>query len=136
MDLPENWEKIALILVGVIFLVTVIYALNPFQGTPDNTTLNKNSNPGIVPVPFPKVNKSTNNTPNSTNNGTISITLEQAKTIAAQSNPGYDVGQPIPGTVVVNKTNYTVWIVPLTKPNTASKTIYIDIQTGLIVLVT
>ena len=135
MDLPENWERIALIAVGVIFLVTVIYALNPFQGTPDNTTLNQNTNPSIVPIPFSKVNRSTNNSTKATN-GTINITLEQAKTIAAQSNPGYDVGQPIPGTVVVNKTNYTVWIVPLTKPNTASKTIYIDIKTGLIVLIT
>ena len=135
MDLPENWEKIALILVGVIFIITVIYALNPFQGTPDNTTLNQNSNPSIVPIPFPKDNKSTNNSTNTTN-GTINITLDQAKTIAAQSSPGYEVGQPIPGTVTVNKTNYTVWIVPLTKPNTASKTIYIDIKTGLIVLIT
>jgi hypothetical protein len=133
MDLPENWEKKALILVGGIFIVTIIYALNPFQGTPDNTTI-ENSSQTINPIPFPKVNKA-NNTKNDSINGTINVTIEQAKTIAAQSNPGYNVGQPIPGTVLVNNTNYTVWIVPLTKPNTASKTIYIDIKTGLIVLV-
>jgi hypothetical protein len=132
MDLPENWEKKALILVAGIVIVSVIYALNPFQGTPDNNTLQQNSSPTIVPVPFPKVNKA-NNSQNSTN-GTINVTLEQAKTIAVQANPGYNAGQPIPGTVAVNNTNYTVWIVPLTKPNTASKTIYIDIKTGLIVL--
>jgi len=135
MDLPENWEKKALILIGGIFMVTVIYALNPFQGTPDNNTLEQNSSPTFVPIPFPKVIK-VNNSQNSSKNGTVDITLEQAKTIAVQANPGYNVGQPISGSVTVNNTTYSVWIVPLTKPNTASKTIYIDIRTGLIVLVT
>lgn len=133
MDLPENWEKKALLLVGGILIVSVIYALNPFPGTPDNTTLGQNSSTTIVPVPFSKVNRA-NNSQNASNNIT-NITLDQAKTIAAQSNPGYNVGQPVPGTVMVNNTNYTVWIVPLTKTNTASKTIYIDVKTGLIVLV-
>ena len=50
-----------------------------------------------------------------------------------QNNPGYSVGQPIQGSVMVNNSNHNVWIIPLSL-NGMSKTIYIDTNTGLIVL--
>jgi hypothetical protein len=111
----------------------VIYAFNPFQGsnpsnntniTPTQTvTHNQPSQPQVV-------NNSTNS---STTNLTSNLTVEQAKNIAMQNNPGYSVGQPIQGSVMVNNTNHNVWIIPLSL-NGMSKTIYIDTNTGLIVL--
>jgi hypothetical protein len=133
MDLPQNWEKKALIIVGAVFIISVIYAMNPFQSTPTNDTLNESSSTTIIPNPFPKITKS-KNANNSSVNGTFNITAEQAKKIATQSRPGYTVGQPIQGNVVVNSTNYSVWIVPLSQNNVVSKTIYIDANTGIIVL--
>ncbi len=132
MDLPDNWEKIALVVVGIVFILTVIYALNPFYTT-SNDTNQESGNQDIVPVPFPKTDTN-NDSGNSSINITTNITAEQAKNIATQANPGYTAGEPISDSVVVNGTNYTVWKVPLSKPNSSSKTIYIDIQTGLIVL--
>ena len=75
-----------------------------------------------------------NNSSNSSNtNLTSNLTMEQAKNIAIQNNPGYSVGQPIQGSVMVNNSNHNVWIIPLSL-NGMSKTIYIDTNTGLIVL--
>lgn len=134
-DLPDEWEKKALIVVGALFLLTVIYAYNPFQGTPTNTTIDNSPTQTTTIIPFPKITK-TKNTTNNTNltNGTFKLTAEQAKKIATQSRPGYTVGTPIQGTVMVNNTNYNVWIVPLSKQNVVSKTIYIDANTGVIIL--
>lgn len=135
MDLPENWEKKALLIIGAVFIITVIYALNPFQGSPTNDTINQTPTQTITPIPFPKTTKVNNsNNSSATTNGTLKLTADQAKNIAAQSRPGYNVGQPIQGSVMVNSTNYAVWIVPLSQNNVVSKTIYIDGNTGIIVL--
>lgn len=134
MDLPENWEKKALILVGAVFILTVIYALNPFQGTPSNATINQSTSTSN-PFPFPQITSTNKNKTNNTNSTNTTITSDQAKTIATQAMPGFTAGTPLKGSVVVNDTNYNVWIVPLTQQNTASKTIYIDSNTGVIVLV-
>jgi len=56
-----------------------------------------------------------------------------AKRIAGQAYPDYTIGTPSQGSINVNNTAYFVWIVPLTKDNTASKTIYIDVDNGNIV---
>ncbi len=132
--LPDNWEKKGLILIGFVFIITIIYALNPFTGTPTNNSSDQTFQPGS-PIPFPKLttNKNTSNNTNNTNI-TFKITKEQAEKIATQAWPSYTVGTPLQGTIIVNNTNYNVWIVPLTKQNTASKTIYIDGNTGVIVL--
>lgn len=134
MDLPQGWEKKALIVVGVVFLISVIYALNPYQGSPTNDTVQNQSTQTINIIPFSQ-NKANNynNSPNTANN-TTKLTADQAKSIASQSHPGYTVGQPIEGSVTVNSTNYPVWIVPLSQNNVVSKTIYIDRNTGIIVL--
>jgi len=128
MDLPENWEKKALIAVVAVFLILMIYAYNPFQSKPNVTLQNQSPNNG-VPIPFPQTNKSSNNS----TNATLKLTAEQAKNIAIQSRPGYSVGQPIEGSVMVNNTNYNVWIVPVSK-NSETKTLFIDVNTGIIVL--
>ncbi len=130
MDLPADWEKKALIIVGVVFIITVVYAFNPFLSTPTNNTTMEQSPSEPTVIPFPE-NERKNNTNNSTND--TKITEEDAKRIAAQAYPDYTVGTPFQGSVNVNSTNYFVWIVPLTKDNTASKTIYIDADTGNIV---
>jgi hypothetical protein len=129
MDLPENWEKMALIGVAAVLIISVIYALNPFPLTAPNDTMEQTTTTTNI-IPFPKITKVNNNT---SDNSTIEITLERAKTIAAQQRPGYTVGNPVKGSVVVNNTTYPVWIVPLLTQNTVSKTIYIDLYTGNIV---
>lgn len=133
-ELPEGWEKKALIALGVLILILVIYAYNPFGGKSNVSVQNQNPET-IVPVPFPQknTNTSTNNS-SIPGNATFKITVDQAKSIATKARPGYDVGQPIQGSVLVNNTNYNVWIVPLSKNNVVSKTIYIDGNTGIIVL--
>ncbi len=130
MDLPADWEKKALIIVGVVFIATVIYALNPFQGTPSNDTVGQTTTTQNI-VPFSKNPK--NNTTNSTNSS-FKITAEQAKQIATKSYSGYTAGQPIQGSIVVNSTGYNVWIVPLSQNDQVTKTIYIDGNTGIIVM--
>ena len=134
-QLPESWEKRALIVVGVIFVVTVIYAFGPFsfQTAPANDTLNQTSPQTITPIPFPQKAASANNTTNGSNStNSTQISAEQAKNIAAQMNPGYAIGQPTQQSLSVNGTTYSVWAVPLSQ-NGISKTIYIDINTGIIV---
>jgi len=53
MNLPEDWEKKALIIIGAVFILTVIYAFNPFQDTPTNNTTMEQapSEPTIIPFP-------------------------------------------------------------------------------------
>lgn len=130
MDLPEDWEKKALIVVGAIFILTVIYSFNPFVGSPNNNTTMEQSSSEPTVVPFPSSEKK-NKTDNSTDQ--TEITEEDAKRIAGQAYPDYTIGTPSQGSINVNNTSYFVWIVPLTKDNTASKTIYIDSDTGNIV---
>ncbi|MCE5214743.1 MAG: peptidase [Methanobacterium sp.] len=136
MKLPESWEKRALILVAAIFIISVIYALNPFLGTPTNNTGNQTPTQTLNPIPFPILssNKNVTNQTNNTNNS-FKITPEQAQNIATQAMPGFTAGTPLKGSVYVNNTNYNVWIVPLTKSDSNSKTIYIEGNTGVIVLV-
>ncbi|HOI71449.1 MAG TPA: PepSY domain-containing protein [Methanobacterium sp.] len=130
MDLPEDWEKKALIVVGAIFILTVIYSFNPFVGTPANNTTMEEAPNGPTIIPFPE-NERKNDTDN--NSTDSKITEDDAKRIAEQAYPDYTVGTPSQGSINVNDTTYFVWIVPLTKDNSASKTIYIDVDNGNIV---
>lgn len=130
MDLPEDWEKKALIVVGAIFILIVIYSFNPFVGSPNNNTTMEQSSSEPTVVPFPSSEKK-NKTDNSTNQ--TKITEEDAKRIAGQAYPDYTIGTPSQGSINVNNTSYFVWIVPITKDKSGSKTIYIDSDTGNIV---
>jgi len=138
-DLPEGWEKKALIVVVIIVFIITAYALNPFQSKANVTSNNQSSPtaPTIVPLPQSNPNNSSNISSNSSNNTGVpsQITADQAKNIAEQSNPGYSAGQPSQGTVLVNNTTIAVWIVPITKTG-SSKTLYIDITSGRIVKTT
>jgi len=132
-DLPEGWEKKALIIVVVIVFIIAVYAFNPFQPK-TNVTSNNTSTPAaptIVPLPQSNLGNSSNISSNSSNSTGI-LTADQAKNIAEQSNPGYTAGQPSQGTIVVNGTTIAVWIVPITKSG-SSKTLYIDLTSGRIV---
>lgn len=130
MDLPEDWEKKALIVVGAIFILIIAYSFNPFVGSPTNNTTMEEAPSGPTIIPFPE-NDGKNDSDNSTEH--TKITEEDAKRIAGQAYPDYDVGTPSQGSINLNNTTYFVWIVPLTKDNSASKTIYIDADTGNIV---
>ena len=133
-DLPEGWEKKALIVVVVVVLIIAVYALNPFQPKANVTSDNLSSPaaPIIVPLPQSNPGNSSNISSNSSNGTTSLITADQAKNIAEQSNPGYMASQPSQGTVVINSTTVAVWIVPITK-SASSKTVYIDLTSGRIV---
>jgi hypothetical protein len=135
MDLPENWEKKALIILVVITFMVVAYAFNPFQKSSSYEVQNQTPAPAGTPVPItqPNFNKSANNSSDFPANITFKLTADQAKNIATQARPGYTTGQPLQGSVVLNGTNIAVWIVPLSKNNVVSKTIYIDANTGIIV---
>ncbi len=75
MDLKEGWEKKALIGVGVVVLIIIIYAyFVPFSGTPEPSLQTNQSTPAqVVPVPYviPAANNSTYN--NSTYNWKLYI---------------------------------------------------------------
>jgi hypothetical protein len=119
----------------VVFIISVIYAFNPFHGSAPSNDTNITPTQTVTynqPIQPQVVNNSSNS---STTNLTSNITAAQATNIAIQNNPGYSVGQPIQGSVMVNNTNHNVWIIPLSL-NGLSKTIYIDTNTGLIVLST
>jgi hypothetical protein len=134
MELPEGWEKKALILLVVVVLVVVIYAYNPFQSKSNVTVNNQSYQPATVtPMPFDQSssNKSANNS--SYGNGTFQITADQAKNIAENSRPGYKAGVPMQGTILLNSTTIAVWMVPLSKSGSVSKTLYIDVTSGRIV---
>jgi hypothetical protein len=138
-NLPEGWEKKALIVVVIIVFIIVAYAFNPFQPKTNVTSDNLSSPaaPTIVPLPQSNQGNSSNVSSNSSNGTGIpsQITADQAKNIAEQSNPGYVAGQPSQGTIVVNSTTVAVWIVPITKSG-SSKTLYIDVTSGRIVKAT
>lgn len=136
MDLEPGWEKKALIIIGIIFIILVVYAYNPFKSTP-NVEIDNQTADTAVATPAPAVtsnNPVANNTTNITNgtNGTFQISADVAKNIAAGANPGYTVGQPIQGNVTINNTVTSVWIVPITQ-GAISKKIYVDLSTGTIV---
>ncbi len=138
MDLKPGWEKKALIVLGIIFVIIAVYALNPFYSNSTVTDQNiSNSTPEVVTVPAPAattgnstVNTTTAN--NTTNNSTFQISADVAKNIAAGAYPGYTAGQPTQGNVTVNNTLHSVWIVPITQASLTKK-VYVDIATGTVV---
>lgn len=111
-DLPDGWERKTLLIIGVVFIVTVIYALHPFQASAPNNTSNATTpqTTTYAPLNQPQINDTSNNS--STSNST-NLTVDQAKNIAQQSYPGFTAGQPVQGSVTVNSTNHNVWIIPL-----------------------
>ena len=139
MDLKPGWEKKALIVLGIIFVIIAVYALNPFYSNSTVTDQNiSNNTPEVVTLPPPAAttgNSTANNTTtanNSTNNSTFQISADVAKNIAAGAYPGYTAGQPTQGNVTVNNTLHSVWIVPITQASLTKK-VYVDIATGTVV---
>lgn len=153
LDLSNlSWEQKALIGIGAIVLIILIYAYVPWGGLgsksiDNNTTVVDNTpapsnNPSYAPVNQDAQNSAnqqsnTNldtNTVNNTNNSsynrekTNQITTLQAKDIAAQD--GLTVGNPRSGTFKRGNENVEVWIVPLSKDNVVVKEVYIDKNTG------
>ena len=138
MDLKEGWEKKALIGLGVVVLIIIIYAyFIPFTGTPEPSIQENQSPSSTVPVPFvipgPANNSTSNNT---TNNGNFTLNADQAKTVALNANPGYSAGSVTQGNIVINGTNYSVWIIAITKVNASAKTVFVDASGGKIVQTT
>lgn len=133
MDLKEGWERKALIALGVFIIIIIAYAyINPFSGTPDNSTQQVQ----ISPVPATPLTYSTtanNNTTgnNSTISGNFTLTSSQAQSIAQNAFPGYNIGSPTQGNVVVNGTTHSVWIVSATNQS-VTKTVFVDASTGTI----
>ena len=136
MDLEPGWEKKALIIIGIIFIILVVYAYNPFKSTPhveiDNQTTDAAVTTPAAPVVTSNNSTANNTTVNTTNNGTFQISADVAKNIATGANPGYTAGQPTQGNVSINNTAFSVWIVPITQ-GAASKKIYVDLATGTII---
>jgi hypothetical protein len=131
LDLDLTWEQKALIGVGAVVLVLLIYAYGPFNFTSDvnmqnNTSSIPVSNPQLLPVNSPFGNNSSNNA-----NVTVNITVQKAKEIAAL--PGYVTGTPTPGSIVINNQTVSVWIVPLSLNGKLAKDVYIDKTNGNIV---
>lgn len=134
MDLKEGWEKKALIGVGVVVLVIIIYAyFIPFSGTPEpSLQSNQASSIPATPIPYsvPAVNNSTSN--NSTTSGNLTLTADQAKNIAQDAFPNYTIGTPtFQNNIIINGSSYSVWVIPISQ-NSTSKTLYID-NSGAIV---
>jgi hypothetical protein len=134
MDLKDGWEKKALIGVGVVVLAIIIYAyFIPFSGTPEpSLQSNQASNIPATPIPYSvqDVNNSTSN--NSTTNGNLTLTADQAKNIAQDAFPTYTIGTPtFQNNININGSSYSVWVVPISL-NSTSKTVYID-NSGAIV---
>lgn len=124
-----SWEQKALIGVGVVVVIILIYAYGPFNGTPvvnvTNDTSAPISNPQLVPVNSPSGNNSSNS------NVTVNITAQKAKEIA--SLPGYVTGTPTSGSIVINNQTVSVWIVPLSLNGKLAKEVYVDKTNGNIV---
>lgn len=132
----DRWENKALIIVGVVVLIILVYAFNPFQA---KANITENNDSAVVApttsVPVTQPDTSTLNYSNSTNtsgNSTFMISADQAKQIALQGNIGYTAGDPLQGTIVVNQTTVVVWIVPLSK-GSQIKNVYVDVNTGKII---
>lgn len=127
MDL--TWEQKALIGVGVIVVIILIYAYGPFNSTPEANVMNDTSvpvsNPQLLPVNSPSGNNSSNT------NVTVNITAQKAKEIAALQ--GYVTGTPAPGSIVINNQTVFVWIVPLSLNSKLAKEVYVDKTNGNIV---
>jgi hypothetical protein len=137
MNLDPGWEKKALIVLGIIIFIIVIYAFNPFQGNSNVGAIQDQSTDTPVATPAPPAVTSNNSTDNTTSNvttgnGTFQISAEVAKNIALGANPGFTAGQPTQGNVTINNTAVSAWVVPITK-GSQSKKVYVDSSTGVIV---
>jgi hypothetical protein len=134
MNLPTDWEKKALLIVGIVVIIIVAYAFNPFKSEPNITANNESVtvNP-ITNMPYDQsVSNSTTNSNNGTSNVTSELSAEQATNIALQANPGYTSGETSKETLVINGVTISVWKVTLTKSGSPSKTIYINAISGKI----
>ena len=130
MDLKEGWEKKALIGLGALVIIILLYAyFAPFNGTPDNSTQPQVTTTGTTtPVTF--VSPSNNNTTNnSTLSGNFTITAAQAQQIAQNANQGFTGSTPTQANIAINGTQHSVWIVSLSN-GIASKTVYVDAANG------
>lgn len=136
MDLEPGWEKKALIVLGIIFVIIAVYAFNPFHSNSNVEYQNGTADNGVVTptAPVATGNSTANNTTanNTTNNGTFQISADVAKNIASGAYPGYTAGQPTQGNVTINNTLYSVWIVPVTQASITKK-VYVDLSTGTVV---
>lgn len=140
-DLKNKWnsltqEQKALVGLGVVVLCVVFYAYHPFTGAAVNNTTQNQDQPqsaDVVAVPFQQAGSNNSTVSNNTTTSNATITSQQAKNIAEQSQSGYTAGDPTQGSINVNGTGTSVWIVPLSKNNAVSKTLYIDANTGKIV---
>ena len=142
MDLKDKWnsltrEQKGLIGLAVVIIIVVIYAYHPIIGTPtDNITASTQDQQQSAAAPMPFTQSGSNNTTvsnNTTSNGTSQITADQAKNIATQARQGYTAQEPSQGSITVNGAVTSVWIVPLSKNNAVSKTLYIDVNNGKII---
>ena len=143
MDLKDKWnsltrEQKGLIGLAVVIIIVVIYAYHPIIGTPNNNTTNSTQDQqqsAAMPMPFTQSgsNNTTVSNNTTTSNGTSQITADQAKNIATQARQGYTAQEPSQGSITVNGAVTSVWIVPLSKNNAVSKTLYIDVNNGKIV---
>jgi len=133
-----TWEKKGLVVLGIIVLVIVIYAFNPFHSSsnpqiaPDQSTVTPTV---LSPSPAVTSNNSTanNTTANmTTGNGTFQISADMAKNIALGNYTGYTAGTPTQGTKTINNTVFQVWIVPITNGAISHK-VYIDLTSGIII---
>ncbi len=139
-DLKQEWDKLepekkALIGLGIIVFVIVIYVFNPFHSSPDVQVV-QDQPTDIQPVtslpPAVTSNNSTNTTNMTANNGTFQIAADVAKNIALGANPGFTADNPTQGNVTINNTVVQVWIVPI-RQGAVSKNIYVDLSSGAIV---
>ncbi|ADZ09400.1 hypothetical protein Metbo_1156 [Methanobacterium lacus] len=134
MDLKEGWEKKALIGLGAVVVIIILYSyFAPYTGTPDNITQPQVTSTGsVTPVTF--VSPSNNNSTNSSLNGNFTITAAQAQQIATNANPGYTISSTNQANIAVNGTQYSAWILSLSN-GTASKTVYVNAANGNILTV-
>lgn len=136
LNLKPGWEKKALLILGIFFIIIIVYAFNPFQSNSNVQVVeDQPTDTASVATPAPPVvtsNNSTDNTTSNATNGTFQISADVAKNIATGANQGYTAGQPTQGNVTVNNTVVSVWIVPITQ-GSISKKIYVDMSTGTIV---
>jgi hypothetical protein len=135
MDLKEGWEKKALVVLGVVVLIIILYSyFAPFNGTPDNVTQPQVTSTGpVTPILFvsPLNNNTTNNT---TLSGNLTKTAAQAQDIAQKANPEYAITSTTQATLNVNGKQISVWNLTLSKDQD-SKTVYVDASNGNILVV-
>lgn len=151
LDLSNlSWEQKALIGIGAVVLIILIYAYGPwnmFSSEPANDTANVSVSdvPSDNSPKYASVNQQQSNNNDSTNNPegnnnsdgfnnqqkTTQITTVQAKEIAAQD--GLTAGNPRSGTFNRGNETIQVWIVPLSENNVVVKDVYVDKFTGEVV---